>query len=43
MQGGHWAGLGGMPMALLVLCDVLGWRLRATSFSVFAKVGTSDL
>ncbi|CAL8359140.1 unnamed protein product [Boreogadus saida] len=36
-------GLGGVPMALLVLCDVLGWRLRATSFSVFAKVGTSDL
>ena len=31
-------GLGGVPMALLVLCDELGWRLRATSFLLASKV-----
>lgn len=36
-------GLGGELICLLLLWDVLGLRLSATSFSVFAKVGTTAL
>lgn len=41
--GGCLAGLGGESIDLLLLCEVLGIRLRAMSFRVLAKVGTAAL
>ena len=41
--GGCLAGLGGVSIDLLLLCEVLGIRLRAMSFRVLAKVGTAAL
>ena len=41
--GGCLAGLGWVSVALLLLCEVLGLRLRVTSFKVLAKDGMAAL
>ena len=41
--GGCFAGLGVVSVALLLLCEVLGLRLRVTSFKVLVKVEMTAL